>query len=551
MSLFTRHRTSYADAAGLSLPPDPAVPSLQQLQVVADNVPSLVSYVDAEGRYRFVNSAYERWFGYSREEILGRHLRDVIGEEAWRTIERYITAALGGASVHYEAKVPYRHRGTRWIDCTYTPDVDSSGAVRGLIACVNDITERKQLEIQLLENASEQQDVAEALRASEARYRQLAEQLQAADQRKNEFLALLAHELRNPLAPLRNGLHLVRIATDAITRERACAMMDRQLRHMVRLVDDLLDVSRITRSKLELRREPVELATVVRNAVEASGELIDSFDHELFIELPEECVLLEADPVRMTQVVSNLLNNAAKYTNPGGRIEVRAWQEEGDAVISVRDTGIGIAREDLGRVFELFSQLHGDPSRSPGGLGVGLSLVRGLVHMHGGTVEARSAGPGRGSEFVVRLPVCAHKGPEAAEERFPRRDTAAAASAPSAARRVLVVDDSEDNAESLSQLLRSMDHQTEVAYDGPSAVAAAASFNPEVVLLDIGLPGYDGYEVARRIRATEQGREVRLIAITGWGQDGDKRRAWAAGFDAHLTKPVDPAALLSLIAASA
>jgi PAS domain S-box-containing protein len=549
MSLFSRQRTSYADAARVSLPSEPAVPSLEQLQTVADNVPSLVSYVDANNRYRFANASYERWFGCTREAILGSTVREVIGEEAWRGSEHYVSAALGGASVHFEARLHYRNRGTRWVDCTYTPDVDASGRVRGMIACVNDITDRKELELQLLDNAAEQEDVAVALRESEARSRQLAEQLQAADQRKNEFLALLAHELRNPLAPLRNGLHLVRIAADAITRDRACAMMDRQLRHMVRLVDDLLDVSRITRSKLELRREVVELATVVRNAVEASGELIEAFDHELSVELPEEPVPLDADPVRMTQVVSNLLNNAAKYTNPGGRIEVRAWREGEEALILVRDSGIGIASEDLPRVFDLFSQVHGDPARAPGGLGVGLSLVRGLVQMHGGTVDARSGGRGRGSEFLVRLPVSTQMHPE--ETAAPVvEDSAVLPHATARPRRVLVVDDSEDNAHSLSQLLRSMNHRTEIAYDGPSAVEAAQRFVPEVVLLDIGLPGFDGYEVARRIRRA-QGRDVRLIAITGWGQDGDKRRAWAAGFDAHLTKPVDPAALLSIVAATA
>jgi PAS domain S-box-containing protein len=548
MSLFTRHRTSYAEAAGPGPPPDPSVPSLQQLQAVADAIPSLVSYVDAQRRYRFVNTAYERWFGYSREQLVGRQVSDVIGAEAWRTIERYVATALGGASVHFEAKVPLNHRGTRWIEATYTPDIDAADNVRGLIECVTDITERKELELRLVENATEQQDIAAALRASEARYRELAEQLQAADQRKNEFLALLAHELRNPLAPIRNGLHLVRIASDAVARERACAMMDRQLRHLVRLVDDLLDVSRITRSKLELRREAVELATIVRNAVEASGELIESFEHELLVEVPEKPVMLDADPVRMTQVISNLLNNAAKYTNPGGRIEVRARQEDGEAGISVRDSGIGIAADDLPRVFDLFAQVHGDPARATGGLGVGLSLVRGLVLMHGGTVEARSEGLGHGSEFIVRLPLCPQKnshesGRFESEAALPR--TAARP------RRVLVVDDSKDNAESLSQLVRSMSHETELAYDGPSAVDAAARFAPDVVLLDIGLPGFDGYEVARRIRASEGGRSIRLIAITGWGQDGDKRRAWAAGFDAHLTKPVDPATLLSIIAASA
>jgi signal transduction histidine kinase/CheY-like chemotaxis protein len=447
--------------------------------------------------------------------------------------------------VHFEAKLPFRERdgGPRWVDATFTPDFDHLRAVRGVFACFTDVTEHKEIEHQLVQNATREHEIAAALRESEARYRQLAEHLQAADRRKNEFLALLAHELRNPLAPIRNGLQLVRLAVDEVARERACAMMDRQLRHMVRLVDDLLDVSRITRSKLELRREPVELATVVRNAVEASGELIERFEHELFVELPGERVVIDADPVRMAQVVSNLLNNAAKYTDPGGRIEVRAWREGDVAVIAVRDSGIGIERNDLERVFDLFSQVH-DPSRSSGGLGVGLSLVRGLVHMHGGTVEAESEGLGSGAQFVVRLPVTDAKLAEDGDIHAPLLKPSLDAFTQL---RVLVVDDNVDNAESLSQLLRAMRHETALAYDGPSAVDAVARFAPDVVLLDIGLPGFDGYEAARRIRESEQGREVRLIAITGWGQDADKRKAWAAGFDAHLTKPVDPAALLSLV----
>jgi PAS domain S-box-containing protein len=550
MSLFGRRRIS-SSAAETQAATDGANASFHQLELIADSAPDLLAYIDSSGSVRFVNRAYERWFGRDRADIAGKHLRELLGDEVWRATEPHLSAALGGAAVRHDVHLsPQALAEERWIDCVYTPDVDATGRVRGVVAHVSDVTARRNLASELHHDDADDHAIAAALRASESRYRELAEQLQAADQRKNEFLALLAHELRNPLAPIRNGLQLVRMASDAVARERACAMMDRQLRHMVRLVDDLLDVSRITRSKLELRREPVELATVVRNAVESSGELIDSFEHELLVELPDDPVVLDADPVRMTQVVSNLLNNAAKYTNPAGRLEVRAWREGHFAIISVRDTGIGIARENLQRVFDLFSQLQTDPSRASGGLGVGLSLVRELVTMHGGTVEARSDGPGRGSEFIVRLPVreasavdswgtvsLATLVAEAGRHRHLGRP-----------RRVLVVDDNADNAESLSELLRALRHETQIVFDGPSAVDAVASFAPEVVLLDIGLPGYDGYEVARRIRESAGGRNIRLIAITGWGQEDDKRRAWAAGFDAHLTKPVDPAALLLIVA---
>jgi len=477
MSLFGRRRISSSAAESVTAVPDSAAALLQHLQLVADSVPDLLAYIDSSGCVRFVNRAYERWFGQDRDDIVGKHLRDVLGQDLWHSAEKQLSAALGGATVHHELQVPPRAgAAARWIDCTYAPDVDATGRVRGVVAHVRDVTTHRHLEMELLENATEEQGIAAALRASESRYRELAEQLQAADQRKNEFLALLAHELRNPLAPIRNGLQLVRMASDGIARERACAMMDRQLRHMVRLIDDLLDVSRITRGKLELRRETVELATVVRNAVEASGELIDSFEHELLVELPEESVMLDADPVRMTQVVSNLLNNAAKYTNPGGRLEVRAWRDGNLATISVRDTGIGIAKENLQRVFELFSQVHSDSSRASGGLGVGLSLVRELVAMHGGTVEVRSEGPGCGSEFIVRLPVRA----AAAVDGWGTVSLAALVAEAGRdrqfgkARRVLVVDDSTDNAESLSELLRAMRHETEVAFDGPSALAATS-----------------------------------------------------------------------------
>jgi signal transduction histidine kinase/ActR/RegA family two-component response regulator len=371
--------------------------------------------------------------------------------------------------------------------------------------------------------------------------------LQEADRRKNEFLATLAHELRNPLAPIRNGLQLLALAGDnRATREQARTMMERQVRQMVRLIDDLLDLSRITRNRLELRTERVELAAVVQSAVEASRPLIESFSHELTVTLPAEPVYLNADLHRLAQVLSNLLNNAAKYTNRGGRIALTAWLEGGAVVLSVKDNGIGIPAEHLPRLFEMFSQVDSALERSQGGLGIGLSLVKGLIGMHGGSVEAMSDGPGTGSTFIVRLPVLV--GSPASSRNGEQPPTGAGGPARgSAGCRILVVDDNRDSAESLALLLRLAGHEIQAAHDGLEAVEAAGWFRPDVVLLDIGLPKLNGYEAARRIREEPWGREMVLVALTGWGQDEDKHRAQEAGFDHHLTKPVDPTALQSLL----
>lgn len=372
--------------------------------------------------------------------------------------------------------------------------------------------------------------------------RKLAEEsLREADRRKDEFLATLAHELRNPLAPIRNSLHILRLAGDRDPAcERVCDMIDRQVNHMIRLVDDLMEVSRITRGKIELKLEPVELAAVVRSAVETSRPLIDAAGHQLAIALPTERLVVRGDIVRLAQILSNLLNNAAKYTLDGGQIWLTVRPDLDHVAISVRDTGIGIPADMLDRVFEMFTQVRFSASRTQGGLGIGLSLVRSLVQMHGGTVEAKSGGLGEGSEFIVRLPLAVSQ------------DSAAGKSQPDQAgvlppQRVLVVDDNRDSANSLGMLLRLMGAEVEVVYDGPSALDAVKRYRPAVVLLDLGMPGMDGYEVAQRIHEDHAFDETKLIALTGWGQEEDRRRVFSAGFDHHLVKPAELSVLKTLL----
>jgi PAS domain S-box-containing protein len=372
------------------------------------------------------------------------------------------------------------------------------------------------------------------------------EDLQEADRRKDEFLAMLAHELRNPLAPMRNALQIMRLAGDnAQAVELAKDVMDRQLRHMVRLVDDLLDVSRITSGKIELRKERVDLARVIQSAVETSRPLIEASGHELTVQLAPEPIWLEADLTRLAQVVSNLLNNSARYTKPNGHIGLTTERRHGEAVVRVRDNGIGIPKDMLPHVFEIFTQVNRPLEGSQGGLGIGLSLVRGLVEMHGGKVEAYSDGPGRGSEFVVRLPLSTEK-PERQDVQAPDGNDEKV-TAPSA-RRILIVEDNRDAADSLALLLELMGNNVRTVYDGASALEAATAYRPDVVLLDIGLPERNGYEVAREIRASPQLKGVVLIAQTGWGQEEDHRRTKEAGFDHHLVKPVDPQKLQELLA---
>jgi signal transduction histidine kinase/CheY-like chemotaxis protein len=373
--------------------------------------------------------------------------------------------------------------------------------------------------------------------------RRAEESLREADRRKDEFLATLAHELRNPLAPIRNSLHILRLGVlDHAASEHVHAMLERQVSHMVRLVDDLMEVSRITRGQIELRPEAVALKDILLSAIEISRPLFETAGHQLSIRILDEPLNLMADPVRLSQVFANLLNNAAKYTNQGGKVQISAWQDGSDVVVSVRDNGIGIPGEMLSHVFRLFTQVDQKMGRCHGGLGIGLTIVKKLVDAHGGSIEARSEGPGRGSEFLVRLP---H-----AEERNVNIPSTPAQEplCPMAARRIMVVDDNQDAARSLGILLSGLGATVSTTNDGKTALLTMQSFQPSVILLDIGMPEMDGNEVARRIRQQPQSDKITLIALTGWGQEADRRKTREAGFNYHLIKPVDPRALQALLA---
>jgi signal transduction histidine kinase len=375
------------------------------------------------------------------------------------------------------------------------------------------------------------------MRKAESESKAALAALKEADRRKDEFLAMLAHELRNPLAPIRNAVEILR-AEDPALRERARQMIGRQVDHLSRLVDDLLDVSRITQRKVTLRRSVVALAAVIDSAVEVARGFIATQKQELAVSIPDRPLWIEADAVRLAQVVGNLLHNAAKFTPPGGRIALTA--RVGEAIeIMVADDGMGIAPDTLPHVFDLFTQGEASLERSQGGLGIGLSLVKGLVEMHGGTVHAQSEGPGTGSRFTIRLPLAL----VAQEPGTPRK----AGSAVHEPRRILVVEDNVDSADAMQMLLRQMGHEVEVVNDGAQAVHMAKDFRPDIVLLDIGLPGMDGYEIAGRLRAMPQTRAVRMIAVSGYGQDKDRERSREAGFDRHMVKPVDPVQLIEAI----
>jgi signal transduction histidine kinase/CheY-like chemotaxis protein len=390
--------------------------------------------------------------------------------------------------------------------------------------------------------------VRTALRARDRQYQlrdillermRAEEALRLADRRKDEFLATLSHELRNPLAPLLTALHLLKAAGgDKPAIARTSIVMERQINHLARLVNDLLEVSRITRGLIQVEREPVDLAYVIHSAVDTSRPLIDAAGHTLHVDVPADPVTVHGDAIRLTQVVANLLTNAAKYTNAGGQIWVRVRRESKTAIVSVRDNGIGIAPDQLASVFEMFTQVDRSSRLAQGGLGIGLTLVRSLVQLHGGQVRAHSRGAGTGSEFIVELPCVAAPAPTAGHaedlKAFPSR-------------RILVVDDNRDSADSLGALLGRLGANVSVVYTGRAALEALDTFDPDVAILDIGMPEMDGYDVARRIRSRADRARVLLIALTGWGQEHDKQRARMAGFDHHVVKPPDIDALRGLV----
>lgn len=400
-------------------------------------------------------------------------------------------------------------------------------------------------EVALVEETAERTWSAVERAGAEAALRASQDQLQEADRRKDEFLAMLAHELRNPLAPLRTGLELIRVAgSTPESVERVRATMQRQIRHMVRLIDDLLDVSRITSGKIQLQRQPISLADLVNRAVEANRAGFDEAPIQLTVRIPDEPYILDVDRTRMVQVLSNLLHNATKFTSPNGHVEISAIctvpttrESDGRLALTVSDNGAGISKEMLPLIFDLFTQgNHSQP-----GLGIGLALARRLVEMHGGRIEARSEGPGRGSAFTIDLPVSRYFVQPDLRDTSPR--------AQPVSRRVVIIDDNEDAAETIAMLIGELGGQTQVALNGPAGVKAVAEFRPDLVLLDLGMPGMDGYETCRRIRMGPFGQEVLIVALTGWGKDEDKRRTLDAGFDAHLTKPADPATLERILSA--
>lgn len=466
----------------------------------------------------YINPAGARLVGLEREQAHATPIQDYFFPEdrAFVFNEFHSLVMRDG---HANVEIRFRHFKTGealWMLYNVFVLRDASGAPIGLATVSRDITARK--------------------RAEEA--------LKAADRRKDEFLATLAHELRNPLAPIRNAVHILRHDVSDKTKGKRdlalLSMMDRQIEHLIRLVDDLLEVSRITRGKIDLKKRRLDLGEVLRHALETAQPMIDAGGHELRVELPSEPMELDADPVRLAQVFTNLLNNAAKYTEHGGVVELVAERRGREAVVAVRDSGVGIPPEMLPRVFDLFTQVDRSLGRAQGGLGIGLALVKSLLGLHGGTVEAHSDGLGRGSVFLVRLPIDAQHSSEA-----PMPATTGIEA--NGARRILVIDDDHDVADSLVMFLETFGADVRVAYSGPDGVEAVKAFEPELVFLDLGMPGMDGYETARRIRALPNGAGVKLVALTGWGQDQIRDRARDAGFDRQLTKPAGLDALQELL----
>jgi PAS domain S-box-containing protein len=488
-----------------------------RLAAIVESAQDAVISKTLDGTIRSWNAEAERLFGYTAEEAVGRPITLIIPPERHEE-EHEIVSRLGrGERIEHFETVRMAKDGRRIeISLTVSPIRNAAGVVVGASKVARDITDRKRTE----------------------------EALREADRRKDEFLALLAHELRNPLAPLRNGLQIIRLAAaDAVAVARARAMMERQLGHLVRLVDDLLDVSRIGRNKMELRRSRLLLTDVLSSALETARPAIEAAAQELIVALPAEPVHLDADLTRLAQVFSNLLTNSAKYTERGGRIWLAAELRGGEVEVSVRDTGIGIPAHALPHIFEMFSQVDRSVERATGGLGIGLALVKGLVEMHGGTVTAESAGPGRGSTFTVRLPVL-----ESLLERVSPEAPAARPVANRPRRRILVVDDNRDTTRSMAALLELAGNEVCTAHDGVEAVAAAERFRPEVVLMDVGMPSLNGYEATRRIREQPWGRDMAIVAVTGWGQEGDKARSQEAGCNGHLVKPIALSELENLLA---
>lgn len=468
--------------------------------------------VGPDGMILWANNAECQLLGYTREEYIGRSIREFHVDSD--TIESIFQRLGRGESLeNVSARLRCKDGRIKHVLISSSACIED-GSLRYTRCFTRDITHRHLAE----------------------------ESLKEADRKKDEFLATLAHELRNPLAPIKNALEVLQLGDCSEEVDELRQVMQRQVEQLIRLVDDLLDVSRITRGKIELRKQQVNLHDVIQSAVETSRPLVDAARHSLTIELPAEPVMVVGDQARLAQVFSNLINNSAKYTEPGGKIQVAVQPRGGEVIVSVRDNGIGICCDSLAHVFDMFSQVDGSLNRAQGGLGIGLTLVRRLVELHGGTVNAMSEGLGKGSEFVVRLSSCQEtEQAEAARQKQPL--------AASQGRRVLVVDDNRDSRDSLGKLLSLLGHEVAVACDGEQAIETASRFLPNVILMDVGMPKIDGYEATRRIRNTNWGKEIQIIALTGWGQPQDVQRSADAGCAAHLVKPVELQDLVPLLRA--
>jgi PAS domain S-box-containing protein len=483
-----------------------------ELTFVTDHAAVMLAHCDRQMRYIFVNRSYASHLQVNPDSILGKRIPEVIGEQAFRAIEPYIQRALAGERVEFEIEVPYGSQQTRFMHCVYVPDRDElSGETHGIVAALSDITDRRRLE----------------------------EQLREADRRKDEFLAVLSHELRNPLAPIRNAVHFLKTrGTADVSARSAYEIIERQTRHLTRLVDDLMEIARITDGRIQLQQEPVSLALAVTNAVDACRPMIDEARQRLTVQIEDQSLSVTGDIVRLSQVVTNLLNNASKYTPSQGHIEVRLYREGSHGVIRVADTGAGIPADMSARIFDMFVQLDPHAPRAKG-LGVGLALTKRLTELHGGTIEVHSEGKDRGSTFRVRFPLLANG---VADQASHTR-----AHAEPLPESILVADDNPDVVESLRMILAALGSSVHVAHDGAEAIDMAQQSLPQAAILDIGMPHVDGYDAARRIRTLAGGETCLLIALTGWGQAEDRRRAREAGFDIHLTKPVDPNQLLAAL----
>jgi PAS domain S-box-containing protein len=489
--------------------------SEERLRLLVESVVDYAIFMlDPEGMVVSWNAGAQRIKGYNREEILGRHVSRFYTAEdkdAGKPWEELATARRTGR-VETEGWRIKKNGERFWARAVVSAVYDSEGRLRGFAKVTQDLTERRH-----------------------------TEELQKTAQNVNEFIAMLAHELRNPLAPIRNAVQVMAQAPAGDGAHEAMRQtIDRQSAQLAHIVDDMLDISRITRGGLNIERAPVEIGEVVRRAAETARPLIETGKHRLEVELPAQQIVVYGDVHRLTQLLSNLLNNAARYTQEGGKITVRAGAEDRRAVLWVRDTGRGIAPDMIERIFDMFVQGRAPLQRVGGGLGIGLALARKIAELHGGSLEAHSEGENRGSEFILRLPLL-----DAVQA--PSQESARSGMHPTVPRRILVVDDNVDAAMALHLLLKSLGHETCVAYDGAQALRMAAEFRPDIVLLDIGMPGLDGYEVARQLRQLRQGGELRIVAITGWGQESDRQKSQEAGFDLHLVKPVDYSGLARIL----